>query len=64
MIGPRVTLRNAAVLCLLAACGGDPIGPVVGSLELSISGLPTGTPAEIHVTGPGGFARDVAASAT
>lgn len=63
MIGPRVTLRNTAVLCLLAACG-DPIGPVVGSLELSISGLPVGTPAEIHVTGPGGFARDVAASAT
>jgi hypothetical protein len=64
MSGPRVTLRNAVLLGLLAACGGDPIGPVVGSLQLSISGLPVGTPAEIHVTGPGGFARNVEASAT
>ena len=45
MSGPRVTLRNAVLLGLLAACGGDPIGPVVGSLQLSISGLPVGTPA-------------------
>ena len=59
-----VTLRNAALLCLLAACGGDPVGPVVGSLQLSISGLPPGTPAAVHVTGPGGYARDAAASAT
>ncbi|MFL5515943.1 MAG: CARDB domain-containing protein [Gemmatimonadales bacterium] len=60
----RVTIRNAGLLCLLAACGGDPVGPVVGSLALNVSGLPAGTPAQIHITGPGGFAKDVAATAT
>ena len=60
----RVTLRNAALLCLVAACGGDPTGLETGSLTLNVSGLPAGTPAEIHVTGPGGFDRDVTASGT
>jgi hypothetical protein len=60
----RVTVRNAALLCLVAACGGDPTGLETGSLTLTVSGLPAGTPAEIHVAGPGGFDRDVTATAT
>jgi hypothetical protein len=64
MTGRRVTLRNAALLCLVAACGGDPTGLETGGLALNVSGLPAGTPAEIRVTGPGGFGRDVTASAT
>ena len=64
MNGRRVTLRNAALLCLVAACGGDPTDLDSGSLALDVSGLPAGTPAEIHVTGPDGFARDVTASGT
>ncbi|HKU60942.1 MAG TPA: hypothetical protein VJQ44_06985 [Gemmatimonadales bacterium] len=64
MTAPRVALRNAALLCLVAACGGDPAAPETGSLALAVSGLPNGTSADVHVTGPDGFARDVAASAT
>ncbi len=60
----RVTLRNAALLCLVAACGGGPTDLESGSLTLNVSGLPTGTPAEVHVTGPDGFARDVTTSET
>jgi CARDB len=57
-------LRHAALLCLLAACGGDPTGPSSGGLAVSISGLPAGTPAAIHVTGPDGYARELAATTT
>lgn len=60
----RVTLRNAALLCLAAACGGGPTELDVGSLTVAVSGLPAGTPARIHVTGPEGFDREVTQSAT
>jgi hypothetical protein len=60
----RPPLRVVALLCLVIACGGDPTGPSSGSLAVTISGLPAGTPASIHVSGPGGFARDLAATGT
>lgn len=44
----------AAVLLMIVACssGGSPAGPT-GTLELTVSGLPAGTPALIAITGPG-----------
>jgi len=60
----RPALRSFVLLCLVSACGGDPTGPSSGSLVVSISGLPSGTPGSIHVSGPGGFGRDLGATAT
>jgi hypothetical protein len=60
----RSGLGTFAVLCLLTACGGDPTGPSSGSLAVSISGLPMGTAGSIHVSGPGGFARDLSTTTT
>jgi hypothetical protein len=46
------------MLALLAACGGsDPSGPSTGSLALAVVGLPSGTPAAVTVTGPGGYSH-------
>jgi hypothetical protein len=52
------------VLAALAACGGDPSGPSTGSLDVVVSGLPTGTSAAVTVTGPGGYTHPVVASET
>jgi len=60
----RPALRSLVLLCLVTACGGDPTGPSSGSLEVSISGLPAGTAGSIHVSGPGGFGRDLGTTAT
>ncbi|QET04884.1 PQQ-dependent sugar dehydrogenase [Cupriavidus pauculus] len=43
---------------------GSPGGGGTGTLAVSVSGLPTGTPANVSVTGPGGFTRALTASAT
>lgn len=63
-------------LVLLTACtgGGDggnpagppppPPGPTTGGLTVTITGLPSGTPADVLVTGPGGFSRTLAESGT
>src|SRR5512138_1674078 len=52
-------------VCLLgAACAGDPSGPVLGRLAVTVSGLPAGVAPALTVTGPGGYAHDLAASAT
>ena len=59
-----------AVAVLLAACSGDsPSDPgqlpaQYGSLQVTINGLPTGTPAGVTVTGPGGFSRSLTATTT
>ena len=71
---------GACVLCLSACGGGggdsnsagSPGNPGVpgtpgtgtGTLALTVSGLPTGTPANVSVTGPDGFARAVTATTT
>src|SRR5690242_6053236 len=50
---------------LLAACGGsDPSGPSGGSLAVSVSGLPSGAPAAVEVTGPGGYSHSLSATET
>jgi hypothetical protein len=64
MNGRRPVLRYAVIISLVTACGGDPTGPSSGRLAVSISGLPAGTPADIHITGPAGYGRDLGASTT
>lgn len=58
-------------LGLLASCGGGGGGgspgtpaPLQGALALTVSGLPSGVPASVTVTGPGGFSQAVSASLT
>jgi peptidase M66-like protein len=48
----------------LDACGGDPSGPSTGSLAIAISGLPSGAPAAVTVTGPGNYSHETAGSET
>ena len=52
------------VLALIAACSGDPVGPSTGTLAVGVSGLPDGTAAAVTVSGPGGYAHEVAGSDT
>jgi hypothetical protein len=53
------------LLSLLAGCGGsDPSGPSVGSLAVSVSGLPSGAAASVRVTGPGAYSHDLSATET
>ena len=49
----RLVLATAASAAL--ACGTDIAAPILGTLELSVSGLPGGVPAALLVTGPEGF---------
>src|SRR5690349_17768004 len=60
----RSSLGLVALTCLVAACGGDPTGPSSGSLAVSVSGLPAGAAGSIHVSGPGGFSRDLSTTTT
>src|SRR5689334_11321264 len=63
MISTRRLLSMLSLL--LAACGGsDPSGPSGGSLAVSVSGLPSGAPAAVEITGPGGYSHDVSATET
>jgi hypothetical protein len=56
------------LLAILAGCGGGDgpttPAPVVGSLVVSVSGLPAGTAAAVVVTGPAGYSRNLTASET
>ncbi len=53
-------IRGRVVLMLAAvACGGDSTGPDTGSLEISVTGLPGGTPANVSVVGPSGFSQAI-----
>ena len=52
------------MLALLASCGGGggsggAPAPLQGTLALTISGLPSGVPAQVRVTGPAGFNQAV-----
>ncbi|HET6764854.1 MAG TPA: hypothetical protein VFH27_14315, partial [Longimicrobiaceae bacterium] len=50
---------------VLAACSDGGTGTSArGSLEVSVTGLPAGTSANVTVTGPGNFTRTVSASTT
>ncbi|MFQ6045112.1 MAG: hypothetical protein ACE5PT_01965, partial [Gemmatimonadales bacterium] len=52
---------------LTVACGDDttaPPQPTVGSLVVSVTGLPAGTDADVTVTGPGGFTQQLTTSDT
>src|SRR3712207_2494180 len=49
---------------LLGCSGGTPTGPSLGSLRLTVLGLPSGQPAAITITGPSGFNQSVQASQT
>jgi hypothetical protein len=62
----RVSARVRAVLALvLTACGGgNSTAPSTGSLELDVSGLPTGADGDVTVVGPGGFSRRVVRTET
>jgi hypothetical protein len=57
-------LALAGPVLFLAACGGGATGPSVGSLALTVSGLPTGMTASITVTGPGGYSHSVTTTET
>ena len=50
------------LIVMLAACAGDPTGPTLGSLSVVVNGLPTGTAAQVTVTGPGGYTHDLGGS--
>ena len=52
------------LVAALVACGGDPTGPTTGSLSVVVNGLPSGAAGQVTVTGPGGYAHDVATSET
>jgi glucose/arabinose dehydrogenase len=54
----RGALAALSVLTLFfAACDDDIVAPARGSLEVTITGVPTGQAASVTVTGPGGFSR-------
>jgi len=54
-----------AFVLFLAACGGGgSTGPTTGSLALAVSGLPSGVAADVSVSGPSGFSREVGGSET
>lgn len=62
----RVWLLPALTL-LFAACGGDgpsDPGPPPATLVVPVEGLPTGVPASVTVSGPGGFTRAISATTT
>ncbi len=65
-----MTSRQVGVLVplalglFLAACGGESTGPGTGSLALAVSGLPAGVGADVSVSGPGGFSRQLDGSET
>ena len=60
-ISARALLVRTVLLPLaLVACGGDKsTGPTTGGLVLGVSGLPSGSPADIVVSGPAEFAASV-----
>ena len=63
----RLTSRKRLLALLLGitlACEEGPSGLSTGNLAISISGLPTGSAADLVVTGPGGYSRAVSGAET
>jgi hypothetical protein len=65
---PAAIALAAAALLLVAACNGAGPGggggTGTGTLDVTVTGLPTGTAANVAVTGPGGFTAALTASTT
>jgi hypothetical protein len=64
MAARQVGVRVLLAIALLAGCGGESTGPATGTLVLDVSGLPAGVEAEINVSGPNGFIRQLGGSET
>jgi hypothetical protein len=65
MSAARAGLRPALVVVATVAIGAscdNPSGPRTGKLSLTVVGLPTGTSAQVTLTGPSNFSRVVTAS--
>jgi reprolysin-like metallo-peptidase family M12B len=52
------------LLLVLLGCDGGPGGPSMGSLRVTVVGLPGGSSAAVTVTGPGGFNQPVTGTQT
>ncbi len=63
---PLITRKPLLLLVLFAAlaCDGGPSSLSTGNLSISVSGLPTGLPAAVTVTGPDGFSQPVTGTQT
>jgi glucose/arabinose dehydrogenase len=57
-------LRSVFACILLVACANELAAPTHGSLDIGVSGLPSGVLAAITITGPESFSRSVTASTT
>ncbi|QOL50312.1 PQQ-dependent sugar dehydrogenase [Massilia litorea] len=76
MLVDRVRMFILSLLFLLAGCsggGGDPGTPgtsnppptaTTGSLQVAVTGLPTGLNAAVRITGPNNFSRDLTGTQT
>ena len=61
----RKQLLSLLIAAGMVACGGgDPTGPSAPSLAVTVTGLPSGTPAQVTVTGPGGYSQSLSGSQT
>ncbi|HJS46505.1 MAG TPA: zinc-dependent metalloprotease family protein, partial [Gemmatimonadales bacterium] len=60
----RIAAAAASLALLIAACGGGGGGTGGGGaqIQLTVSGLPSGTAGSVTVSGPNGFSRTVSAS--
>ncbi len=63
-ISRTIRLVTLLIPCVVAGCNSaDPVSPLTtGGLVLTVSGLPSGTAANIILSGPGGFSRALTAS--
>jgi Metallo-peptidase family M12 len=59
----RIRLLTLAVIALIG-CDNGPSGVNVGSLSITIAGLPSGTASAVTVTGPNGYSQSVSSSQT
>ncbi len=57
-------LLSVAFGLTVAGCGGGTTDPATGTLALAVSGLPAGVAADIDVSGPNGYHRQVGAAET
>src|SRR5690242_2410498 len=76
MLVDRVRMFILSLLLLLAGCGGGGGNPgtpgtsnppptaTTGSLQVAVTGLPTGLNAAVRITGPNNFSRDLAGTQT
>jgi hypothetical protein len=64
-IVPLISRKLVALLLgVTLACDGGPSGLSTGNLAVSVSGLPTGSPANLTVSGPEGYSQGVTSTQT